>query len=191
MRMTATCAGAVVGLNIVFYILSASYFDSHREIITGVGSVSSYSPAQMTTVRISFAVLSVIVAAGLFAAWLRPRLIGHLLPVLFGITLVVAGLKVAATELPRVLSAFCLVSGAVMLVLTWSSFRHRTRPAWAFLVAMCGVFAIFGVFGAPRVAHALDVSLWIALIFSGLNVVAAIALASLNSEYIDAKTAAA
>jgi hypothetical protein len=78
-----------------------------------------------------------------------------------------------------------LVAGVLMPVLAWHSFFRRSRPAWAFLVAICGVFAVVELFGAPKVRGALDVSLWLTMILPGLNVVAVAALISLRADYLD------
>jgi hypothetical protein len=183
MRIAILCVAAFLGLNIVFYLLSGSYFDSHRELVAGV-SRPSYSAAQMMHVRITFAVFSGIVAAFGFVAGIRPRVIGHALPVLLAAVDLVACVAAFAHSLPAVLGMTLLVSGVVVPVLAWHSYRG-SRAAWAFLVAICGVFAVVLLFGAPKVRGALDIGLWLAMILPGLNAVAAAALVSLRGEYLE------
>jgi hypothetical protein len=188
-RIAIVCVAAFLGLNVVFYLLSNSYFDGHRELVAGV-SQPSYSPDQMTHVRVTFAVFSGIVAAFGFVAGIRPRVIGHLLPVLLGLVDLVAGGAAFVHNLPGVLGMTLLVCGLIMPVLAWQSYRG-SRAAWAFLVAICGVFAVVELFGAPKMRAALDVGLWITMILPGLNAVAAAALVALRGEYLERGAAAA
>jgi hypothetical protein len=189
--MALGCAGAFVLVNVFFYFLSASYFDSHTEIVAGAGAVPSYSPAQMMQVRTSFAIFAAVVAGVSFVAALKPREIGHLLPVPFGLVFVISAFPALMSSSPPVLGMTWLIAGALMLSLSWWSYRHRSRPAWAFLIALCAVFAIAELFGAPKIARALDVRLWIAMIDPALKVVAVIALSSLRDDYREAAAAAA
>ncbi len=183
LRIAILCVAAFLGLNAVFFLLSGSYFEGHRELVAGV-SQPSYSPTQMTHVRVTFAVFSGVIAAFAFLAGLLPRVLGHLIPVLLGAVDLVASGFAFAHELPGVLGMTLLVCGVVMPVLAWHSYR-RSRAAWAFLVAICGVFAVVLLFGAPKVRGALDIGLWTTMILPGLNAVAAGALVSLRGEYLE------
>jgi hypothetical protein len=187
-RMAIICVVAIVAINVAFYVLSGSYFDSHREIVGGV-SVPSYSPEQMMHVRTMFAVFSGVIAAASFVAGIWPRMVGHLLTLLLGAFDLVAGAGAFRHDAPGVLWVTLLVSGVLMPVLAWHSY-HRSRPAWAFLLAMCGVFAIVEFFGAPKAARSIDVSLWLALVLPGLHAVAAFALWSLRTAYVETDPAA-
>jgi hypothetical protein len=188
-RVALLCVAAFVLVNAAFYFLSGSYFESHREIIAGVGARSVYTPELAMRVRIAFAVFSAVVAIAGFAAAIRPRVIGHALPVLLGAAHLVGGVAAFARDLPAALGATLLLSGVLMPLLAWHSYR-RSRPAWAFLVAMCGVFAVVGMFGSPKVRGALDISLWITMILPGLNAVAVGALVALRGEYVEGDQAA-
>lgn len=194
-KMALLCAGAFVGLNVVFYVLSASYFEGHRATLDAAGSTLTVTDAQVRASRVAFAVFSAIIGACGFVAWMRPRTAGHVLPTLFGLLytaplvlgLVASGsVRAWAGSVPSVLPAFLVVSGGLMLALAWHSYHRRLRTAWAFLVAMCGVFAVFELFAGMKVARQLDVSLWLLLVLPGLKVVAAAALVSLNRDYVDA-----
>lgn len=182
-RMAIICIGAFVALNAPFYFLSSSYFDSHREIVNGI-SVPSYSLEQMMHIRINFAVFSGVVAAGAFIGGIWARVVGHLLPTLLGAVNVVGGFWAISRGLPSVLGITLLVSGSLMVVLSWHSYRH-SRPAWAFLVAICGVLAVVEFFGAPKIRGGLDIGLWTAMILPGLNAVATAVLVSLRGEYVE------
>jgi hypothetical protein len=183
-RIAILTVGAFVALNVAFYFLSGSYFESHREIVAGVGSMPSYSPAQMTHVRLTFALFSGIVAVWGFAAAVWPRVVGHLIPTLLGVGHLAGAVAAFTHGAPSVVGMTLLVSGALMPVLAWHSYRG-SRPAWAFLVAICGVFAVVELFGAPKVRGALDIGLWVTMILPGLNAVATAALVSLRGHYIE------
>lgn len=178
---------AYVALNVAFYLMSGSYFDSHREVVAGVGSMPAYSADQAMHVRTMFAVFSGVVAVFAFAAAIRPRVIGHLIPVLLAAGYLVGAVAGFTHNAPGVVGMTLLVAGVLMPVLAWHSF-HRSRPAWAFLVAICGVFAVVELFGAPKVRGALDLSLWLTMILPGLNVVAVAALVSLRADYLERDT---
>jgi hypothetical protein len=188
LRIAILCVGAFLVLNVVFFLLSGSYFDGHRELVAGI-SQPSYSPAQMMHVRVTFAVFSGVVAAFAFLAGLWPRVLGHLLPVLLGAVDLIASAGAFMHDSPAVVGMTLLVCGIVMPVLAWHSYRG-SRAAWAFLVAICGVFAVVLLFGAPKVRGALDVGLWTTMILPGINAVAAFALVSLRGEYLERSGAA-
>jgi hypothetical protein len=181
---------AFVALNIAFYLLSGSYFESHHEVVAGVGSMPAYSADQAMHVRTMFAVFSAVVAVFAFAAAVRPRVVGHLIPVVLAAGYLVAAVAGFTHNAPAVVGMTLMVAGVLMPVLAWHSF-HRSRPAWAFLVAICAVFAVVELFGAPKVRGALDLSLWLTMILPGLNVVAVAALVSLRAEYLERDTAPA
>jgi hypothetical protein len=188
-RIAILWVAAFLGLNVVFFFLSNSYFDSHREIVAGV-SQPSYSADQMTHVRITFGVLSGVVALFGLIAGIQPRVIGHAIPAVLGAVHLVACVAAFAYGVPGAVGATLLVSGVLMPMLAWHSYRG-SRPAWAFLIAMCGVFAVAEFFGAPKIRGALDVGLWTAMILPGINAVAAFALVSLRGQYLERSTAPA
>ena len=183
-RMAIICIGAFVALNAAFYFLSDSYFDSHRQILPGKGSVPTFSLAEMTAVRISFAVFAGAIAVAAFCAGVWTR-VTHVLTTLLGAITLVAGYAAFTHGLTDVLGVTLLIAGVLLLVLSWQSYFHRSRPAWAFLIAICGVFAVAELFGAPKVTRGLDISLWLTMILPGLNVVAVFGLVSLRDEYIE------
>jgi hypothetical protein len=183
-RMAIVCVTAFALVNLAFYLMSGSYFASHREIVVGVGSVATYTPEMAAHVRTMFAVFSGVVAAFGFVAGLEPRKVGHLIPVLLGLADLAGAVGAFSHDTPAVLGMTLLVAGILLPTLAHFSFRG-SRPAWAFLVAMCGVFALVEFFGAPKVSRAIGVSLWTAMILPGLNAVACAALASLRSTYLE------
>jgi hypothetical protein len=189
--LCATAFGVVVALNLAFLLLSSGYFESHKELVGGA-LVPSYTPDQMMKVRISFAACSILVTATGAIAWLRPREVGHLLAALFGAVYILAVIRGLVTaSIPGVLAATWLVAGVVLIVLTRQSYFQRSRAAWSVIVAICGVFAVCELFGAPKIAGALNISLWLAMISPGLKVVATVALVALRNDYEDAGLATA
>jgi hypothetical protein len=190
-RLAIVAAVAFVGANLAFYVLSSGYFDSHRQVVPGVGTVPSFSPTQMQNVRVAFAVFSAIVAGAGFLGALRARVIGHLLPVVLGAAHLVAAVGAFSRGLPGVLGVTLLISGVLLPVLSWRSYAQRSRAAWSFLLALSAVFAVVGLFGAPKMRGALDVGLWTTMILPGLHGVAAFVLRSLRGEYGDHEPVAA
>jgi len=176
-------AGFVL-VNAAFFLLSSNYFASHHQFVGG-SSVPAFSPDQATHVRVAFAVMSGAVAAVAFVASLARRWIGHVLAAVLGVVNLVFGCFAFLHSQPGALTATLLVTGLVVPALAHFSFR-RSRAAWAFLVALCGVLAVVGLFGAPKISKALDVSLWTTMIFPGLYVVACVTLALLRDDYVDA-----
>lgn len=174
-------------VNAAFFFLSGSYFESHHQFVGGA-SVPTFSPDQATHIRVVFAVMSGAVTAVAFVASRARRGIGHLLAALLGITNLVFGFFAFTHDQPGALTATLLVTGLVVPTLAHLSYR-RSRAAWAFLVALCGVFAVVGLFGAPKISRVLDVSLWTTMIFPGLYVVACVTLALLRDDYVDAAAA--
>ena len=172
-----------VVVNAAFFLLSGSYFAAHHQIVGGT-SVPTFSPDQATHVRVAFAAMSGAVAAVGLVASLARRAVGHLLAAVLGLVNLVFGILAITHSQPGALTATLLVTGCVVPVLAYVSYRGA-RPAWAFLTALCGVFAVVGLFGAPKISRALDVSLWTTMIFPGLYVVACATLALLHDDYVE------
>ncbi|MBC7975689.1 MAG: hypothetical protein H7138_11985 [Myxococcales bacterium] len=187
-RMAIICVTGFVLINLAFYFLSGSYFESHHEVRAGIGTVAAYTPEQMTHVRMTFALLTGVVAAFSFVAGIEPRVVGHLLAVILGSFNVIAAIGVFVYGASGVVGITLLVAGILLLALAHYSYRG-SRAAWAFLIAICGVFALVEFFGAPRVRASIGVGLWTAMILPGLNAVAAAALTSLRGSYVE-RTAA-
>jgi hypothetical protein len=187
------CAITLVAANLAFYFASDSYFASHRQIVNGV-SLPVYDAAKSMHVRMTFVLYSGVVTAAALAAAMWPRAVGHIIPVLLGGIHLVGGVATFFYETPTALGATLVITGVLMPVLAWLSFRRTgpaARPAWSFLVALCCTFAVVGFFGAPKLRAALDIGLWTAMILPGLNAVAAFALISLRAEYIEREAVAA
>jgi hypothetical protein len=173
-----------VVVNVAFFVLSGSYFASHHQFAGGA-SVPTFSPDQATHVRVMFAVTSGVVTVVALGASLARRLVGHVLAAALGVANLAFGVFALRYGQPGALTATLLVTGIVVPVLAHFSYR-RARAPWSFLVALCGVFAVVGLFGAPKISKVLDVSLWTTMIFPGLYLVACVTLALLREDYVDA-----
>ena len=167
-------------INGAFYYLSGNYFEAHA---------SEYSPERISHVRTVFALASATIIAVNFLVGLHRRIGAHLLPILLGLTNLVGGVWSLTAGLPMVLGVVQLIAGFLMPVLAWFSYR-RLRAPWAFLVAMCGVFAVVDMFGAPKIGHVLAVNLWTAMTIPGLYAVACVALIQLRGGYAERDIAA-
>jgi hypothetical protein len=117
------------------------------------------------------------------------RIGAHGLAGLLGLGNLAIGILSLFGNAPGALMAFLLVAGVVTPTLAWFSYR-RSRAAWSFLVAMCGVFAVIYTFGAPKIAHTLSLGLGTALIAPALYAAAFVALACLRDDYGTDPTAA-
>jgi hypothetical protein len=176
-----------LGLNVFFFFASGNYFASHHQLVGGA-SVPAFSPDQATHIRVVFAAMSGAVTAIAFIASRARRGVGHLLAAVLGLANLAFGVVALIFSQPGALIATLLVSGVVVPTLAYFSYR-RSRAAWAFLVALCGVFAVVGVFGGPKISRVLDVSLWATQIFPGLYVVACETLALLSDDYVESAPA--
>jgi hypothetical protein len=183
-RLAIIAVIAFLAVNVMFFLLSNSYFDSHRQMVPGVGSMPAFSPDQISTIRISFAAFSfIVVGAGVLGA-MWPRVIGHAIPLVLGAAHLISAVVAFRHDATAVLWVMLAISGILLPVLSWLSFKG-SRASWAFLIAMCAVLASVEFFGAPKVRGALDIGLWLTLIFPGLNSVAVSSLWSMNHEYLD------
>jgi len=180
---SAVAVICVIALNALFYFLSDSYFGSHLTLVGG-SSVRTFSPDQESHIRMLFAVTSVVTAALALVATLSPRAVGHLAPVALSLLHLAGAMFAYSRGAPGVLGAVLLISGGLMPVLSWHSMRG-SRPAWAFLVALCGTFAVVELFGAPKIAAATGLSLWTAMLMPSINAVIVSALVALRGEYTE------
>jgi hypothetical protein len=170
MRTATVVVIACGALNAAFYPLSDLYFDSHKNL----------GPAE---IRWAFMQFTLAVGLASFAVALAPRVIGHLAAGLLGLSNVIAAIVSFAGGLTPVLGIALFIGGGTMIALAYFSYFHKSRAAWAFLAAICGVFGTCLLFGAPKVRSVVGIGLWTALIFPGLNYVAMTALIMLRGEY--------
>jgi hypothetical protein len=173
LKMAGVIAGVTVGtLNTVFWVLSGLYYND-----------KPLQAASIDNVRIAFVVMTLTIAGSAYLAALAPRLVGHGLAAVIGLSSIVGGIAaLTGTSLPDVMGWTMVVSGVLFPLLIWYSLHH-SRAAWAFLIALLVVFATVTFFGAPKVRHVLGIGLWHALIIPGLQIVAAIGLSMLRDEY--------
>ncbi len=184
-RMIILVAFGVALANAAFFVLSMLYFDAHKIHMPGVGEVIDAEGRGHA--RQSFAILSAIIGLAVLVAERAPREIGHALATLLGLASLAASFGAFDRGLPAVMGVTLLVVGLMMPVLAYGSWQ-KSRPAWAFLIALVAVFGGVDLFGAPKVRGLLGIGLWTAMILPGLQIVTVIALASLRGEYRAAKT---
>src|SRR5882757_867027 len=134
-RLAILAIVAFVAANLLFYVLSSGYFESHRQIIPGEAATSAFSPAQITTIRLSFALFTGVVSIASVLAGVWARVVGHVIPALLGVLYIIAGFAAALHgEVTLALPITLFVTGGLMPVLAHFSFRDRSRGAWAFLL---------------------------------------------------------
>jgi hypothetical protein len=96
----------------------------------------------------------------------------------------VGGVAALVADFNLVLPVALFLTGSLFLVLTWKSLE-RSRAAWAFLVALCAVFAVVMLFGSTKVRNHTGVGLYYAMIIPGMLWVATVALALVRDDYRD------
>lgn len=173
--VVSVAAIAFVAFNVLFYVMSASYVESHQAM-TGTGGLD------LGALRMSFAAFSLITAGGVAAGAFAPRVVGHAAAVVLGGIHLVGAAMAWRGGATGVVTVTLLLSGALLPTLAHFSWRWN-RPAWAFMTALCGVFGIVELFASPKIRGALGVGLWTTMILPGLNLVAVWALASLRDRY--------
>ncbi|HET9625108.1 MAG TPA: hypothetical protein VFP84_27260 [Kofleriaceae bacterium] len=121
-----------------------------------------------------------------------PSLIGHGVPAVLGLLyLVAAVLAIRHGGATAALPATLIVVGGLLPVLAHFSFHHRSRPAWAFLISICGVFAVVEFFGAPKLRSTLGIPLEVTMILPALNALAVTMLVTMRDQYVDRAAPAA
>jgi hypothetical protein len=168
MLIAGIIAGAVVFLNVLFFISSYFYF--------------AKSAVDPNAARIAFATFSIIVALATYAASVAPRVTGHVLAALLAAAALVGAIAGFAAGKPPVMGMTLLVLAALTPLLAWGSWQ-RSRPSWAFLVSIVAVLAAVTFFGAPKIRNLLHVGLWYAMIVPGLLIVGVIALSLVREHY--------
>jgi hypothetical protein len=174
LQLAIVIAVTAVVLNTAFWFISDLYYaDRPDELVADA----------IDRVRIAFAIFSVVVSGASFVAALAPREIGHVIAITQGIASLYSGVWSLVHELPLVAGAMSIAFGVLLPVLAWLSWAHRSRPAWAFLVAMLVVLAIVSFFGSPKVSNLAGAGLWTVMMVPGLLAVAVVALAMIRADY--------
>lgn len=197
LQVLGSLASGMVMFNIVFYLLSAAYYEdkvaqAKKAIVPGMDVAIELAKldASLESVRLAFLILTVLVAALSYAATWAPRQVGHGLAVVTAFASGYGGAEALVGSMPEVLGVTMIVVGATLLLLVYYS-RMGSRPAWSFLVGTLVVLAIVTFFGAPKIRNVLDIGLWHALIIPALQVVAVIALTMVRADYHTATPTAA
>jgi hypothetical protein len=110
------------------------------------------------------------------------RLLGHCGTVLLGVLLLITAALNFASNLPTVLAIGQTVFGSSAIVLAYVSWRG-SRIGWSFALALDGFFAVGYLFGAPKLAHTMNIPLYVAILPCIEAAVSCWALAVLYPEY--------
>ena len=164
-------------LNAGFYFLSESYFDDR------VKRLGAQELARLSGARVDFAILTIVVGGASILAARYPRAVAHVIPALAGAASLLAVPFAAGVGV--VLSTTLLLVAAAFAVLVRYSLQG-SRGAWAYLVALCAVYGVVLLFGAPKIRGLIGVGMWIAMIAPGLLGVAAAALRMIRADYREA-----
>lgn len=183
MQVTAIIGVVTILANVAFYFLSQHYFDDKSAALNPINT----SAAHVMAVRLAFGLFSAITALAAASAAFQPRIVGHALGVLLGITTLIGAAGAMTANFHPVLPAALFVFGGGLLVLTYFS-TQRVRGAWAFLIALCGTGTLVTLFGATKVRNALGFGLYHAMIVPGLFAVATVALVLIARDYDDLRS---
>ncbi|MEO6775223.1 MAG: hypothetical protein ABI467_19820 [Kofleriaceae bacterium] len=108
--------------------------------------------------------------------------VGHGLAVIVGAGSVIAGVLALVNSLPGVLGVTLLVLGVMLPVVAHFSWR-MSRAAWSVMISTLCVFAAVTLFGSPKIAAMMHLSLGIALLIPIVQVAAVIVLAQIRTDY--------
>src|SRR5262245_19111493 len=110
MHLAGVIGGAVVLLNVIFYVGSHFYYAGKPAELAEAGSA-----------RFAFATMTVLIAAMAYAAAVSPRLIGHGLAAGIGFASLISGIAAFATGLSPVIGMTMLVVGGLLPALAYKS----------------------------------------------------------------------
>jgi hypothetical protein len=167
----------VLVANAGFYFLSDAYFDDR------VKRFGAEELGRLSGARVDFVIFTIVVGGASILAAMYPRAVAHGVSALAGLGSLLA--VPFAMALGLVLPFTLLVVGVTFGLLIWYSLR-RSRAAWSCLAALCAVYGVVMLFGAPKVRGLVDVGMWIALIVPGLLGVGTAALHKIRDDYRDA-----
>jgi hypothetical protein len=170
--------GALVVLNVAFYLLSIKYFNDKSTSLTG----PRLTAEDLGQWRLAFGVFTGSVAVASIGTMFIPKWIGHGIAGIAALCAIVASYFAFMKNMPLALPVALLVLGIVIPLLIWRSLA-LSRAAWSFLVGICFVLALVFVFGAPKIRAQLHVGLWLAMVIPGLLAVAGVALSRLGRDY--------
>lgn len=176
-QLTILIAILAVIMNAGFYFLSESYFEDR------VKRFGLQELARLDGARIDFAVFTIVVGLGVIASVASPRWVGHGIPAVAAVLSFVAAMAIFAGDLPVILGITLLFASGIFALVIWLSLQKRSRVGWSCLLALCIVFGIVTLFGAPKLRGLVGVGLWVAMIVPGVFGVATAALAQLRAQY--------
>lgn len=174
--VAAFVGAAAIVLCVAFYFLSQAYYDDRAK------DGHLVTEDHIASVRIAFTSFISVVGIAAILASLSPRIVGHALSAIAGLGAIAGGVAAASTDINIVLPISLFLGGVLFVVLTWKSLE-RSRPAWAFLIAMCSVFGVIMLFASTKLRNHTGVGIYYALIVPGMLQVATVALALLRREY--------
>lgn len=184
--------GAFVLLQLAFVVLSRFYYLDKLEGVYEAMDVaepeamasSAAWASTKATYFYSFLTFSLATMGALTAAILWPRHVAHGLATLFGVVFLVGAGFALRSHMPTLVGIFQAALGALLLRLTWSSFRNKDRAAWAFLFALAAVLTVTLLFGTPRIRVAVrEPPLWYVMSIPGVMAALAVGLYRVRKDY--------
>jgi hypothetical protein len=174
----ATLLGiAVLVLNAGFFFLSDAYFDDRAK------RFGAQELGRLSAARIDFAIFTIVVGGGALLAGRYPRVVAHSIAAVAALLSLVAAPY--AMHYGLALGFALLVVAGTFAALIRLSLR-RSRAAWSYLAALCAVFCLVLMFGAPKIRNLVGIGMWLAMIAPGLLGVATAALRAIRDDYREA-----
>lgn len=162
--------------NAGFYFISEAYFDDRAKRF-GLQELVRLSGA-----RVDFAIFTIVVGATTILGALSPRAVAHGLAGLAGLASFIVAIVAFGSDVSVILPVVLVIVAGIFGLLIWYSLQ-RSRAAWSCLAALCAVYGVVTLFGAPKIGGLLGMGMWIALITPGLLTVATAGLRTIRDEY--------
>jgi len=184
--------GSLLLVTVAFFVLGRMYYIdklSGSFIASEAGDPDAAAAAAAwdaikATYFWGFFTFSTIGTLAITAAVLWPRLVAHSLSTGFGVLCLVSAVFIFRSHMPVQVGVFQAAIGALMLRLTWASWRGKDRAAWAFLLSLAGVLSVALLFGAPRIRAAMNVPrLWFVMLIPAVMAALAVALHRARTDY--------
>lgn len=166
-----------VMLNAGFYFLSEGYFEDRVKRF-GLQELERIGGA-----RLDFALFTLTIGLGSIGTLAYSRWVAFGIPALAGVLSFAAAVGAIVADISVVLAAALFISSGMFGFLIRLSVEKKSRAGWASLAAMCLVFGIVTLFGAPKLRGLVGVGLWVAMIVPGMFFIAAAALRQLRADY--------
>src|SRR5262249_51064822 len=128
MQLAGLIAGTVIAAD-VFFLIASHFYEAGK------------ADADVGSARFAFVLLSLLVGVLAYVSAVSTRVLAHGLAAVVGVANVIGGVAAFANGRPPVMAMTLLISGSLLPLLAWRSWRH-SRAAWSFLIGVLAVLAL-------------------------------------------------